>query len=635
MFSVAKHLNLCEVAFVMDNPDLKNILFPHDKMRNVQEDFIKELIDCLQQKKNFIVHAPTGLGKTAAALCPALSFAQKNKQTIFFLTSRHTQHQIVLDTLKAIKTKYGTNIRATSIIGKKWMCAQQNVLQMRSTDFTEYCKYLRENHKCDFYTNVRTKPTAQAAIALRELERDAPCTTEQVIQRSTQDWLCPYEISLCLAENSEVIIADYYYLFNKSIREAFLKKTNKKLENSIIIIDEGHNLPSRLRELLTTKISNFTLKRAIKEAKMQSNDELVAKIARIQDILNKLSKDLRNYSQTKVTQEEFTEAIEKICKYDEFIEDIEEAANAVRDKQKQSSLGVIAEFLKSWPSSDKGFCRVLKREDPITSLSYKCLDPALASKEVIDAAYCTILMSGTLTPSFMYKDLLGFPANTVQKEYQSPFPQQNKLTIIIPKTTTKYSERNDAQFNAIANICSQITDIVPGSCAIFFPSYNLRDSVNTFFQDSCNKTILLEQPGLSREAKQELLYKLKSYGQKGAVLMGAASGSFGEGVDLPGVLKAVIVVGLPLDKPSIETEELIKYYDERFGKGWDYGYNMPALTKCFQNAGRCIRSENDRGAIIFLDQRYTHHAYLKCFPTDWQLKISLDYIRLVKEFFSL
>ena len=194
--------------------------------------------------------------------------------------------------------------------------------------------------------------------------------------------------------------------------------------------------------------------------------------------------------------------------------------------------------------------------------------------------------------------------------------------------------RASLQFQSIAKILADITSQVPGSCAIFFPSYQLRDSVNNYFQQQCEKTILLEQPGLSKEDKQKTLDKLKQYGNRGAVLLGAAAGSFGEGIDLPGVLKAVIIVGLPLDRPSLETQDLINYYDARFGKGWDYGYTMPALTKCMQNAGRCIRSENDRGVIIFLDQRYTQHNYLQCFPPDWQLKISLDYVKLIKEFFT-
>jgi len=117
--------------------------------------------------------------------------------------------------------------------------------------------------------------------------------------------------------------------------------------------------------------------------------------------------------------------------------------------------------------------------------------------------------------------------------------------------------------------------------------------------------------------------------------LGIATGSFGEGIDLMGdFLKAVIVIGLPLEKPNLETRELIDYYDKKFGKGWDYGYILPAITKALQNAGRCIRSETDKGVIIFLDERYAWPNYRRCFPVDMDFRITKQYEALIKEFYS-
>ena len=92
-------------------------------------------------------------------------------------------------------------------------------------------------------------------------------------------------------------------------------------------------------------------------------------------------------------------------------------------------------------------------------------------------------------------------------------------------------------------------------------------------------------------------------------------------------------MGLPLQKPDLETKELIDYYEEKFGQGVNYGYIFPAITKCLQNAGRCIRSENDKGVIIFLDERFAWQNYYKCFPSDMDFKISKIYIKRVEEFF--
>ena len=134
------------------------------------------------------------------------------------------------------------------------------------------------------------------------------------------------------------------------------------------------------------------------------------------------------------------------------------------------------------------------------------------------------------------------------------------------------------------------------------------------------------------EEKTELLKKLSS--KKNGILLGVAMGSFGEGVDLPGVLSAVIIVGLPLDRPDLETQQTIAYYDKSYGKGWEYGYTLPALTRTFQNAGRCIRTEKDKGALIFIDERFIQPQYYDTFPEEWKKQTTIMPEKELKRFFE-
>ncbi len=244
-------------------------------------------------------------------------------------------------------------------------------------------------------------------------------------------------------------------------------------------------------------------------------------------------------------------------------------------------------------------------------------------------------MSGTLTPTEMYKDLLGFE-NVTERVFKSPFPEENRLSLIVPKTTTKFTARNEEQYRKIAKEVVDITNIVPGNSVVFFPSYFIRDQVVKHFTSETNKTTFLETPEMNKQEKTELLERFKQYAKSGAVLLGTSSGNFSEGVDLLGdLLKCVIVVGLPLQQPDLETQEAIKYYDKKFGKGWDYGYLFPAFNKVLQSAGRCIRSETDRGIIVFLDERYVWPNYIRCFPEDLNLQIKEDYLEEIKDFFDV
>ena len=639
----------------MDEKILKDLFFPHEKVRNIQDNLILEADNCIKNKQNLIVHAPTGLGKTASTLPIALSHALKNNLTVFFLTSRHTQHLIALETLKQIKKKYNQEIIAVDLIGKKWMCPVPGTDELSSYEFFEFCKSTKTDNKCEFYTNSRKKsgnPSIKSQKAVDDIKKISPCSCEDLIKFCTEQKLCPYETSLLLAKQASVIIADYYYIFSPSIRDNFFNKTEKTLASSILIIDEGHNLPKRSRELLSQNMSSFSIKNAIKEARKYDYKETAKLLSDIKETFYNYEKEFTEKDQQKLTnkeffsaenerlikKQEFSEKINLIDDYQTIIANFEFIAKEIREKQRRSYIGGIANFLVKWEGPDKAFARILSSKEykgrPNIILSYKCLDPSLQTKEIVNNSYSTIIMSGTLTPTSMYKEILGFE-NAIEKEYQSPFPHENKLSLIIPETTTKFTARSPEQYKKIALNLSKIINNVPGNSAVFFPSYRLRDDINYYFSNLCKKTTFLEMPGMNKTEKQEFLEKFKSYKDEGAVLLGVAAANFAEGIDLPGdLLKAVVVVGLPLQKPDLETKELIDYYEKKYKKGWDYGYIFPAITKCLQSAGRCIRSETDKGVIIFLDQRFAWPNYKKCFPIDLNIKITKLYEERIKEFFS-
>jgi len=619
---------------------LKKFYFPYDSLRDVQKDLIKKVDQSLSDKSNLLVHAPTGLGKTAATLCPAIKHAIENDLTVFFLTSRHTQHLIAIETLQQIKEKFNTKIIATDIVGKKWMCPVPGTDRLYANEFAEYCKSVRESNKCEFFQNTKqgTKLSHEANLVLEQIKNICPCHAEKIVELCSDYKLCPYEINTALARESRVIIADYYYIFNPHIQKLFFGKTGKELEKSIIIVDEAHNLPMRVRELLTQRLSNYMISRSIKEAEKFEYNETKQRLQIILKLIERLTKDIV-YNEKLVTKKDFVVGLPKV-EYFQLIEDFKFIAESIREKEKQSYIGSIAGFLESWTGQDEGYVRIItkkltsKGKKPILTLSYRCLDPSLLSSEIISESYSTIMMSGTLTPLNMYQDILGVD-NSILEKYKSTFPKENKLSLIIPETTTKYSQRSQAQFKRIAEICAEITNLVPGNSIIFFPSYKLRDSVNKYLFDTCKKTTFLEIPNMSKKEKTDMLERFKKYNKSGAVLLAVVSGSFGEGIDLPGdLLKAAIIVGLPLQVPDLETRALIQYYDEKFSKGWDYGYLFPAMNRAMQSAGRVIRSETDKGAVIFLDERYAWPNYYRCLPMNENIEITRNYKKRIEAFFS-
>ncbi len=620
------------------------LLFPFDNIRKSQLDLIDDVKKAIKSKKHIIAHAPTGIGKTAATVSAALTYAIENDKDVFFLTSKHTQHHIVIETLKKIKNNFNVDIISADFIGKKWMCPISDIKNLHSRDFSEYCHDIRKDDRCKFYKKIKnkTKLTKEAENFLEKLKEISPSHVENLIKHSTSENFCPYYISSELAKNSRIIIADYYHLFHPSVRKAFLLRIEKDIENSILIVDEAQNLPNRIRNVLSSKISTFSLKAAIREADRFDYLEIGDEINIILDILNNLKfQFIDGNKEIYIDKEDFIKTInEKIRDYNELVGDLLLIGEKIRTENKRSFVGSIGSFLEDWINSDEGYSRIFKitnwKGNEQLELNISCLDPSVSTKEIFDLCHSSILMSGTLTPTRMYRDIFGMDEKrTMCKEYKNPFLKSNKLSLIVPDTTTKYTRRKEEEFKKMATWCESISNSITGNVAIFFPSYYLRDQVTNYFERKINKKIFIEERGMNKKEKAEFLEKFKNYSDKGAVFSGVVSGNFSEGIDLPGkFLNGAIVVGIPLEKPDLVTKALIDYYDRLFGEGWNYGYVYPAMNKVIQACGRVIRSETDRGVIVLLDERFTWKNYFKCLPTDWNLIVTKEPVRRIKDFFK-
>lgn len=624
----------------MNNEDY---FFPYEQVRDEQDKLISKVDECIKKKKCLLVHAPTGIGKTISTLGPAIKVAIEKDLKILFLTSRHTQHLIALETIQLIKEKFELTFHVADIIGKRHMCLQPGASLLYSSEFFEFCKNMKEKGTCEFYTNARKTPstlTPEGEKLLSDIEILPEQGSEKIIEYCNPEKMCPYEIAMEMAKEARVIICDYNYAFDPGVRMSLFSKAKIELNKCIIIVDEGHNLPDRARNIYTIRLTNIMMKRAIQEAKKFGYDNALKILVSIQDILLSMSDNVNAGNEKLVTKGEFFTRVTKLKSFDVIVDDFEEIAETIRESQRQSYLGSIANFMKMWTQGeDVGFIRFISKRylknEMLITLSYRCLDPSLLTKEIFEETYSTILMSGTLTPTSMYKDLLGFPDSAEQLVLSSPFPQKNKLSLVVPKTTTQYKQRSETMYKKIAEHCAKMVNAVPGNSAIFFPSYEMMRLVYNHLFEFVEKTMFRESGDLTKKDREELLEKFAKYKNSGAVLLGVASGSFGEGIDFPGdLLKCVIVVGLPLQRPDLETKELISYYDSKFGQGWDYAYVNPAFSKTLQNSGRCIRSETDRGIVVFLDERFTWPNYFKNFPPDMELKISIDYVKLINEFFG-
>ncbi|MGC9310775.1 MAG: ATP-dependent DNA helicase, partial [Candidatus Aenigmatarchaeota archaeon] len=441
--------------------------FPFENKRPGQAELMEKIDDCLKNSKSLLVHAPTGIGKTVSALYPAIRFAQENGLTVFYLTPRHSQHAIALNTLK----KMG-EVRVTDIMGKQWLCNQMNE-EFGSVDFHEICNYLKKEGKCNYYNNTLKKGELSDSA-----QKKINALTGRIFGagelKDLCPGLCPYEVACHLARRSEVIIGDYFHLFNPFVSDTFLAKINKKLSESVVIVDEAHQLPSRVRDLISTKLTAYMLENAAKEAR-DAGSAIQGDILRFQlSVAGLVRKKLSAGEEEAYIDKSDLTAVFNTFGAD-FLDELRNISDMVKDAgKKRSFCGSLANFIDAWIESDDNFARIAKKTRAYGSERYElCLSallPSAVSKGVIAESRSTILMSATLQPLKMYADILGM-GNYETISLKSAFPRENRLNIVAPIATTRYAQRGDIQYRNYAEIISKVCSGIRGNVAAFFPSY--------------------------------------------------------------------------------------------------------------------------------------------------------------------
>ncbi|MBR9706964.1 MAG: ATP-dependent DNA helicase, partial [Candidatus Diapherotrites archaeon] len=574
--------------------------------------------------------------------------------TVFFVTPKNAQHQIAVDDLKGMAKKTGVNFRVTDLVGRRHMCTDPLLASGEFGGFYEICSRKRAKENCKYYTNTIGYSKKQKDVSRLhvksfidnsnlvmshdEINEQARNTTFKGEERP----LCSYDAGLLLAKQSQVIICDYFHLFSPSVRQAFLSKIGKKLEDSIVIIDEAQNLPSRVRSILSTSLSTFNLDAAVKELQALELDELAELMKFTRAQLMKLGMNKIPSGQHEVVVDKYA-LLDILGRKFPDLEDLPsllvDAGMEYLDKKKKSKSAClsIAKFLETWFEDSKAHVRILHKKYESYQLTYSALDPGEFTAPVFKEIRSAILMSGTLTPTTMYQEVLGLePERTTLREYDSPFPKENRLNLIVPNVTTKYTKRTEAGFERIAEETVKVVNSIPGNVAVFYPSYKIMNSVLDLTQERIGRPVLVQEENMKPQKLNDLITQFKNASRGfGAVLMGVSGGSISEGQDFPGIeLLGVVVVGIPLAQMNLETKALIDYCEKKFGKGWHYGYMYPAMSKAIQAAGRVIRNESDKGVVAFLDERYDWPNYNVCFPKDVVIIKTQDPATHIKAFWS-
>ena len=655
-------------------------MFPflaHEKPRPGQIEMIQESTEALRKNGHHLAAAPTGIGKTAASLAAALEIARNSNSSckILFLTGRQSQHNIVIETVRSINSRLKEGqrpVKVADIIGRESMCRDVDVL----------------SGKCFCEQGTPDSAKASGREEVRDFILQFPRHVEEIIEKSRTWGVCPWSTCRSAVKDCDILVCDYNHVFSEVVRESSLSAMNINLGQSILIVDEAHNLPDRIRmsmeRVLTPAIvrnTEFELQEYVetltetyqKTTSTSTAIELdvatwaweIMKIARtkMEDLFRQLRSDLiGNDEESFVEVDRLTDIFHRSCDEYEGLTGQktlnQQPADPERAVQRNHRLPrladvlsrvVVEQDLESDEDDKETFSfrlgHVLKciesfgettaitlvfslrgREGKITS---HLLDPGLVSGPLFSSVQGSILMSGTLYPPQMYADILDLPKDrTTKTAYSSPFAGERRPVLVARDVTTKYTQRSPQMWDKIRNHIHALIEKTPGHVAVFSPSYRMMEDI---LGDVKFKGVekIKESRDCSKNDNEQLFEKIRidKSEKKRILLCGVFGARLSEGIDYHGgILDAVVCIGIPNPPPSVLSDSLKTYAADRFGKNnaWRYTVTQPAINAILQAMGRPIRSIGDRALILLLDQRHTDRTYISCYPGDLRMNSTND-----------
>ncbi|MET3496558.1 ATP-dependent DNA helicase [Variovorax boronicumulans] len=587
---------------------LGQLTFPHQAFRTGQRELAEAVYRAAVGGRCLMAQAPTGIGKTLATLFPLLKARAAHKlDKIFFLTAKTSGRPVALDALRVL----GNGCGRSCDNGGEGAGAQPRVLELAAREkVCEYPDRACNGDSCPLAKGFYDRLPAARAEAAETGWLDRPALRQVALQHQ----VCPYFLAQEMAHWSDVIVGDYNYYFDGS---AFLFATMKDAGWRVaVLVDEAHNLLERARGMYTAQLEGGALEEAHRAAPAAVRGPL-ARLFREWDTVQQLQE--ADYETADEMPERFVRTLQAAnTAMAEHFAATPEAAQGPLQRFFFDALHFarLAEVF----GDHSVFERTLGPTQQARTLAIRNLVPApFLESRFADAASVTCF-SGTLSPFSFYRDALGLPADTALLDVASPFSSRQLRVEVAMDVSTRFRDRAGSLRN-VADIIGAQFERMPGNYLAFFSSFDYLENARAAFAAQHPGVPVWAQTRGMREADRHGFIARFEEGGRG-IGFAVLGGAFGEGIDLPGSrLVGAFVASLGLPQYNALNEITRERMQSRFGKGYEYTYLYPGLQKVVQAAGRVIRTEEDRGVLHLLDDRFARAEIRELLPRWWHVQV--------------
>lgn len=583
------------------NASVEKLHFPFP-YRPGQRDLVAGVYRTIQQSRQLFIQAPTGIGKTMSAVYPAVrALGEGLSEKIFYLTAK-TITRTVAEEAFLVLQEQGLQIKTLTVTAKEKLCVCE-----KADCNPESCPRAKGH-----YDRVNE-------AVFEFLQTESRMGREEILRQSEKWQVCPYEMCLDTASWVDGIICDYNYVFdpNARLRRFFGEGIRG---NYLFLIDEAHNLVERGREMFSAALYKEDFLKLKKAVRPYSR--------KLERLLEKGNRQLLEYKR----ECDSCRILESLGAFpislmnlmgemEHFLEELN--AGNLRDQVLEFYFQV-RDFLGIYDLVDENYV-IYSRHDEEGDFYIKlfCVNPAGNLQACLDKGTAAVFFSATLLPMPYYQKLLSARGGEDYSMYaRSPFAPERRLLLLGGDVSSRYTRRTEEEFRKIAAYISEAVKKRRGNYMVFFPSYRFLQDVQVIYErEFCGEweRCLSQTPSMGEREREEFLEAFAEEGEETVIGFCIMGGIFSEGIDLAGEkLVGAVIVGTGLPQVGAEREILKNYYDRRGENGFDYAYRFPGMNKVLQAAGRVIRTAEDKGILLLLDDRFWNREYQGLFPVEWQ-----------------
>ena len=583
------------------NASIKGIEFPFP-YRKGQRDLAVSVYRTILRKKKLFIQAPTGVGKTISTVFPAVKgVGEELGEKIFYLTAKtitRTVAEQAFETLREQNLKF----KVITLTAKEKICFCEE-----TSCNPDDCPYAKGH-----FDRVND--------AVYELLMQEDVMSREVLEaQARKHKVCPFEMALDVSTWVDGVICDYNYVFDPDARlRRFFAEGGAG--GYLFLIDEAHNLVERGRQMYSAELCKEDFL-AVKKLVKGEAPRFAKRLEACNKILLAMKKECENYKVLDNISHFGIQLMNVLSETDRYLEECvdKEVRETVLDFYFQ-----VRSFLNIYDGLDENYVIYTEyQENGRFVLKLFCVNPAANLQKCLDKGNSAVFFSATLLPIQYYKRLLSTEKDNYAVYIDSSFDTKKRLLMNGVDVSTRYTMRSREMYQRYATYIFRVVKAKMGNYLIFFPSYQFMEDVYQEFtqllaSDEEEMELVIQQKHMDEEKRENFLRAFEMGREKSLIGFGVLGGIFSEGIDLTNEkLIGTLIIGTGLPQVCNEREILKSYFDQKGLYGFDYAYRYPGMNKVLQAAGRVIRTEDDRGVILLLDERFQREKGKEIFPKEW------------------